>query len=541
MDIDDRKQGVAGFPLLAEASTLIADNKFDQAANLTMAHLRQHTNEPRGLAQLGSIAMRLGALGQAENFLRLSLRHGANAPEVKRNLASILNQQERLGEAHAMFEALLEEGDDPSLRVILGVILDKLGRTDEAMAMRQRLVDESPENPFYWIALGHSLRAAGRVEEAINAYRTAAETDYECGEAWWGLASIKSRVFTDDDVTMIRRAIEVAIDVRNSAPAHFALARALHDRGQYAEAFEHYAIGNRQRADSIGYDAAELTAEVAEIERTVDASFINRLPRQPQNNDVPIFIVSLPRSGSTLLEQMLGSHAAIEPVGELPYIPAILRSVVEMATRRGQITVPQLVATMNDAQAGALGADYLRRAKLHRKTNRSYFIDKLPHNWSNILFIQRILPQARFIDIRRSAMDCCFSNFTQSFSSAHASSFVLEDIGQCYVDYARLMQHLAKVAPDMVHHVAYDRLVGDAENELRAALDHLGLPWDAATLDFHKLGRVVRTPSSEQVRRPLNRDGMDIWAPYGQWLEPLRKSLGVLTDTGNSIGLLRPV
>ena len=277
----DMQHGVTGFPLLSEASGLMAANKFDQAARLTMEHLRQHPDEPRGLAQLGTIAMRLGALGQAEHFFRLSLRNGASAPEVKRNLASILNQQERLGDARAMFEALLQDGEDPALRVILAVILDKLGQTEEAMAMRERLVREAPDNPFYWIALGHSLRAAGRVDEAVKAYRAATEVDYECGEAWWGLASIKSRVFTDDDVAEMRRAIDIAIDARNSAPAHFALARALHDRGKFAEAFEHYAIGNRQRADSIGYDANELTAEVTEVERTVTAQFIHRCQRKP--------------------------------------------------------------------------------------------------------------------------------------------------------------------------------------------------------------------------------------------------------------------
>lgn len=500
---------VTGFPLLSEASDLIALDKFDQAAQKTMQHLRQHPNEPRGLAQLGTIAMRLGALGQAEHFCRLALKNGASAPEVKRNLASILNQQERLDEARAMFEALLKESDDPALRGILTSILDKLGRTDEAMAMRQRLVEQEPDNPYYSIAYGHSLRAAGRVDEAIKAYRIAAETDFECGEAWWGLASIKNRIFTDDDIVEMRRAIAVAIDVRNSAPAHFALARALHDRGEFAEAFEHYATGNRQRADGIGYDSKELTAEVDEVKRSVTADFIKRLPTQAPNEDVPVFIVSLPRSGSTLLEQMLGSHADIEPVGELPYIPAILRSAIELATRRGQVTVPQLIANMDDRQANAMGEDYLRRVKLHRKTGSRFFIDKLPHNWSNIIFIRRILPQARFIDIRRPAMDCCFSNFTQSFSSAHASSFVLEDIARCYVDYSRLMHHLDDVAPAMVHHVAYDRLIENAKDELKAALAYLDLPWDENMLDFHKLNRVVRTPSSEQVRRPLNRDGMD--------------------------------
>ena len=190
--------------------------------------------------------------------------------------------------------------------------------------------------------------------------------------------------------------------------------------------------------------------------------------------------------------------------------------------------MPQLIAQIPDAAAAAMGQDYLRRAALHRKTDRGFFIDKLPHNWSNILFIRRILPQAKFLDIRRDAMDCCFSNFSQSFSRAHASSFRLTDIGQCYSDYVRLMAHLDRVAPTLVHHIDYDAMVADPEAELRPALAYLGLKWDPALLDFHKLDRVVRTPSSEQVRRPLNRDGMDVWKPYAEWLGPLRDTLGRL-------------
>jgi len=240
--------------------------------------------------------------------------------------------------------------------------------------------------------------------------------------------------------------------------------------------------------------------------------------------------VSLPRSGSTLLEQMLGSHPDVEPIGELPYAPAILRSAMEMATRKGEVTVPQLIANLTNEQAQAMGRDYLRRASLHRKTDRPYFVDKLPHNWSNILFIRRILPHARFIDIRRNPIDCCFSNFTQSFSSAHASSFALEDIGQCYVDYTRLMRHFDQVAPSMVHHVRYEQLIEHAEHEMRAVLAYLDLPWEPSILEFYRLERVVRTPSSEQVRRPLNRDGVDAWKPYAEWLGPLNEVLAALTD-----------
>lgn len=524
------QQTIAAYPMLSEAAELMAEGRLDRAAQQTIAHLRSHPDEPRGLIQLGEIAMQMGALGQAEHFLRRALARGASDFDVRRSLASVLHQQERLDEARAMFEALGRERHDPTMQGILAIILDKLGRNSEALMVQKGLIEAHGDRPHLWISYGHSLRAAGRVEEAIDAYRNAITADYECGEAWWGLANIKRRVLTDDDIAAIHRAIGIAIDVRNSAPLHFALAKALHDREQYDDAFTHYAEGNRQRGEALNYDPRELTAEIIEIETAVDPAFIAALERDPVGETVPVFIVSLPRSGSTLLEQMLGSHPSIEPVGELPYVPAILRSAMEMATRRGRTTVPQLIAGLSSENAAAMGADYLRRAALHRKTDRPYFIDKLPHNWSNILFVRRILPQARFIDIRRGPMDCCFSNFTQSFSSAHAASFSLHDIGQCYVDYRRMMAHLDSVAPGMIHHLPYERLIEDAETELKAVFDYLDLPWDAAVLDFHTLDRVVRTPSSEQVRRPLNRDGVDVWKPYSEWLGPLKQALGALAD-----------
>lgn len=521
---------ISAFPILGEAERLLDEGKPEQAAQRALTHMRQHPNEPRGLALLGNVAIHLGALGQAEHFLREAIKRGATSIEIRRQLASVLNQAERLDEARQHFEMLCKESTDPQLHSLLALVLDKLGRSSEALQMRETLAGNSQDSPHIWINYGHSLRSAGRVDEAIAAYRRATKIDFECGEAWWGLASIKKPVLTDDDIVEMKRAIDIAIDIRNSAPAHFALARAYHDRQLYAQAFEHYRIGNQQRAESIGYIASELTAEVSEVEERVDTAYIERISRSAGDGPIPVFIVCLPRSGSTLLEQMLGSHPDIEPVGELPYIPAILRSVMEMATRTGKVTVPQLITSLTDQQAAMMGQDYLRRAALHRKTERVFFVDKLPHNWSNILFIKRILPNARFIDIRRPAMDCCFSNFSQSFSAAHASSFDLEDIGQCYTDYVRYMRHLDRVAPKMVHHVAYTKLVEDAESELKSVLAHLGLAWDASVLEFHKLDRVVRTPSSEQVRRPINRDGIDTWKPYAPWLVPLRNKLGALAD-----------
>ena len=518
------------YPRLSEALRLREQGRDDQAAKLLIAHLRDHPDEPRGLAQLGLVAVQSGALGQAEHFLRRALLRGEDSLEIHRALASIYSQQDRLQVAEAYAARLINERGDQELRGLHANLMDRMGRHAEALAVKHELVIENPKSLGGWLAYGHALRAAGQVDEAIDAYRQVTRLDDGFGEAWWGLASIKRKVLTDDDIACMQAALAIAIDDRNIAPIHFALGRAMHDRARYEEAFGHYAEGNRVRAESIGYNAAELTEEVAETERVASSAFLGALQDAPNGAEQPVFIVCLPRSGSTLLEQMLGSHHAIEPVGELPYIPAIMRSFMEIATRKGPITVPQAIAAITDEQARILGQDYLARAKVHRKTDRPYFVDKLPQNWSNVLFIRRILPQARFIDIRRPAMDCCFSNFSQSFTSAHASSFALRDVGQCYVDYVRLMDHFDTVAAGMIHHVSYQRLVEHQEAELMPALAYLGLDWDEGIREFHKLERVVRTPSSEQVRRPLNRDGMEVWRPYARWLRPLREVLGKLAE-----------
>lgn len=522
---------IRSLPLLTQAKRLTDAGENERAAQVLVEHLRRNPADPRGMAMLGTVAMQLGALEQSAHFLRRAITGGQNGVEVRRNLVSVLAQQERLALVEPMIASLASETGDPSLSSLHANVLERLGKSGPALALQEQQAEAYPEKAHVWVAYGHGLRAAGRTDDAVAAYRQAIAADPEFGEAWWGLAGVRVKAIDDTDIAKMHKALGIAVDLRNVAPIHFALGRAYGARGMHEKAFEHFETANRLRAESIGYDPRELTDEVGEVVEKVDPAFIASLPANPIGPDRPIFIVSLPRSGSTLLEQMLGSHPEIEPVGELPYIPAILRSFLELATRRGKITVPQAIAAMTDDQAAAFGKDYLARSALHRKTDSPHFIDKLPQNWSNVLFIRKILPQARFIDIRRPAMDCCFSNFTQSFTSAHASSFTLEHIGQCYVDYVRLMEHFDAVAPGLVKHVSYERLIDDPHSQLVPLLEYLGLRWDDAVLEFHKLDRVVRTPSSEQVRRPLNRDGMQVWKPYSQWLAPLRKTLGSLAST----------
>ena len=523
---------IRGYPHLREAEAALAANKLDSASAMVIRHLRENRNEPRGLALLGSIALKSGALVQAEQFLRQAMALGAVSFEIQRELAAVLHHQERLAEALHALNALYQRTNDPDVRTARALVLEKLGRGDEALAEQEALIEQFPENPRPLLAYGNALRWAGRNDEAIAALRRSVSIDPEYGDGWWALANIKDKILTDEDVAEMKTALQLAIDERNIVPIHFALGRAANDRKQYAEAFEHFETANRMRAETIDFQSQTLSSEVDEVIRTFDADFYGP-PGWESTPDVPapIFLVSMPRAGSTLLEQMLDQHDEIEAVGELGYLRAILRCALEIHTRRRPVTVPQMVLSMGPAEAKAYGDDYMQRASLHWKKRPRYFIDKMPMNWTEIPFIRKVLPQARFIGIRRNAMDCCFSNFTHYFSRAHGSSFSLQHIGAAYVDHVRMWDNLRSVAPWMINFVRYEELVADPEPVLRKTLDYLDLDWNSALLRFYESERTVRTPSVEQVRQPLNRKGMGAWLPYRQWLGPLIEALGPLAET----------
>ena len=520
---------IRAYPRLTEAEALFRKKRNDAASAKVIEHLREHGNEPRGLALLGEIAMESGAVVQAERFLRQAIALGAPGYEVRRNLATAIHRQDRLAESLEAFTQLEQHFADPHITATRAMLLDRLGRSEEAIAAHEKLLERNAGEPRYWIGYGHSLRFAGRTEEAISAYRRAIAIDPERGEAWWSLADIKSKVLTDDDMKAMEESLAIAVDVLNVVPLHMALGRGWHDRQDHARAFAHYQQGNRLRADQIKYDPEELTREVDEFLQMVTPGSLPPPLERPQG-PVPIFLVSLPRSGSTLLEQILSRHPQIEATGELTYIRALMRSALEMHMTRDRTTVPAFIKALTPDEKHMLGAEYLSRASQHLHTGAPYFIDKMPANWSDILFIREILPQARFIEIRRNAMDCCFSNFTHHFALAHAASFDLVHQARSYRDYARLMDHIQKIAPGFLASVRYETLIDDPGPVLRGTLDYLGLDWDDALLSFYESDRVVRTPSAEQVRRPLNRAGMGAWRPYAAWLSPLREALGPLAE-----------
>ena len=353
---------------------------------------------------------------------------------------------------------------------------------------------------------------------SIDAYRKAIEVKPTLGEAWWSLANLKTVKFSDADVAAMEQALRVpGLGDEDRFHLDFALGKAMHDAGRIDEAFRHYSAANGLRLKSQPYDRGKISKTVDRcIAQFTAEAFAERRSGGCESRD-PIFIVGMPRAGSTLVEQILASHSLVEGTSELPDIPALARTVGPY---------PKGMLDLSEERRRELGEEYLKRAGVQRRTDRPYFIDKLPNNWLFVPFIQLILPKAKIVDARRHPIGCCFSNFRQHFARGQPFTYDLEHLGRYYSDYVRLMAHIDAVQPGRVHRVIHEALLDDPEAEVRALLGYLEQPFEDGCMAFHANARAVRTASSEQVRRPINRDGVGQWQPYEKWLDPLKQALG---------------
>jgi hypothetical protein len=365
------------------------------------------------------------------------------------------------------------------------------------------------------------LKTVGRQSNGVTAYRKALAIRPEMGEAWWSLANLKTVKFDRDDVEAMNAALESGrLTDEDRFHLEFALGKALHDAGRSDEAFQHYFTANTLRLKAQPYRPDEIRRIVDRCVETFTAEAFMERSGGIEAQD-PIFIVGMPRAGSTLVEQILASHSLVEGTTELPDIPALARE-------SGIYPRGILGATTEDRRA--LGEEYLKRSGVQRRTGRPFFIDKLPNNWLFVPFIHLILPNAKIIDARRHPLGCCFSNFRQHFARGQAFSYDLADVGRYYADYVRMMAHVDAVLPGRVHRVIYERMVGDTEAEVRALLRYCDLEFEPACLEFHKTDRAVRTASSEQVRRPIYREATEEWRAYEPYLGPLKRALGPVLD-----------
>lgn len=422
---------------------------------------------------------------------------------------------------------LLADIRNPLFRQIKASVLGALGEDVEALSIWQQLAQEYPDHAETWICCGDSLRAIGRQTESLAAYRTAIGHRPSYGLAWWSLANMKTVRFSADDIVQMQCALAgTEADANDRANLLFALGKAHEDQRAWEKAFSYYAKGNAARRLRTDYDWEDMTRELAAQKSVFARAFFQERRDAGCKSRDPIFILGRPRAGSTLLEQILSSHPDVEGTAELPYIADFAFELTRRSRAAGS-DYPQIIAQLDPVELLSMGEAYMERARIHRKLGRPLFVDKSPANYHQIGLILLILPNARIIDARRNPAACCFSMFKHNYTDTNLR---LSELGRVYRDYVSLMAHFDRVAPGRIHRVIYERMIADPGREIRRLLDYLGLGFDEKCLRFHETERAVRTPSSEQVRRPISADAVEHWRNFEPWLSPLVASLGsVLT------------
>lgn len=517
------------------AALALAEDRLPDAEAALRQRLREDATDVAAIRMLAEVAGRIGRYEDAEKLLSRALQIAPGFGAARANLATVFYKQNRFAEAAETLDAVLgDDPDNPAHANLKAAALGRIGGYDEALALYEELTRRFPDHAKLWMSYGHMLKTVGRQDDSIAAYRRALTADPGLGEIWWSLANLKTIRFDASDRTAMEAAL-VAAEPHGEAHAddrlhlHFALGKAYDDAGEHEPAFRHYAAGNSIRSGQLGYRAAETRATVDAIIAACTPDFFAARAGAGDPAPDPIFILGMPRAGSTLIEQILASHSAIEGTMELPDIPALALGLGRETKDDGRRWIEAL-AEAPPEQLAEMGRTFLRRTAVQRKTAKPFYIDKLPNNWLYTAFIRLILPGAKIIDARRHPLDCCFSNFRQHYAKGQAFSYGLADIGAYYRDYVRLMAHIDTVQPGRVHRVIHEALLDDPEAEVRAMLAFLDQPFEQACLAFHTNARAVRTASSEQVRRPINRDGVGQWQPYGAWLGPLRDALGPVLE-----------
>ncbi|MEP7243825.1 MAG: sulfotransferase [Gammaproteobacteria bacterium] len=515
-------------PRLMEAGIHLVEGRIAQAEALLRAHLKQFPTDVAAIRMLAEVAGRLARYANAENLLTRCLELAPSFLPARYNYAVVLHRQHKSAEALAAIDrALATEPRNPSYRNLKAAILGRIGEYDASIRLYGEVLEEYPNQAKVWMSYGHSLKTAGQQPESIEAYRKSIEREPRLGEAWWSLANLKTFRFTTEDVAEmeVQLAREDLTD-EDRVHFHFAAGKALEDRERYAESFRHYGQGNALRRAVIDYNPDRTTDHVRRSRALFTPEFFAERAGFGAPDRDPIFIVGLPRAGSTLIEQILSSHPQVEGTMELPDIPTLARSLGDRHRKGESATYPETLASQGMKDFHALGERFLSGTRIQRKTDAPFFIDKMPNNFAHIGLIHLALPNARIIDARRHPLGCCFSGFKQHFARGQHFTYDLSEIGRYYRDYVALMAHFDAVLPGRVFRVFYETMIEDTETEVRRLLAYCGLPFDARCLRFYENERAVRTASSEQVRQPIFREGLGQWRHYEPWLGPLREALG---------------
>jgi tetratricopeptide (TPR) repeat protein len=520
---------------LVAVTNHLAEGRLLRAEEICRHYLRTHpTRDPahiEGMRLLAKIGIEFGVLEEAEFLLESALAFAPEDVQLRLDYIDALRRRQNFAKAREEAEKLYER--DPASPVFqsrLAIESMAVGDYARGLDLFDAVLERLPKDPANLTSKGHALKTTGATDEAIEAYRAAIAAKPDHGDAWYALANLKTYRFGEDEVAAMKeQAVRADLAFMDRVHIAFALGKAHEDRGEYAESFAAYEEGNRLKRAQTRYSADAMSEELARQREVVTRDLLESKAGAGHDAPDPIFILGLPRAGSTLLEQILASHSQVDGTLELPNILALAHRL--RGRRVGENRYPGVLGELSAEQLSKMGRDFIDNTRIHR-AGAPFFIDKMPNNFRHIGLIHLILPNAKIIDARRDPMDCCFSGFKQLFAEGQEFTYGLTEVGRYYADYVALMDHWEEVLPGKVLRVQHEDVLDDLEGQTRRMLDYLGLPFEQACLDFHRTERAVRTASSEQVRQPINRKGQGAWKPFEPWLGELKAALGDLAPRG---------
>lgn len=512
---------------LVAVTNHLYEGRLLRAEEICRHFLRTNPKSVEGMRLLAQIGIKLGILDDAEFLLESAVVFEPSNIQVRLDYMDTLRRRQKYAKALKEAEALYTtDPDSPLFQSHLAIESMQTGDFDRAFVLFDQVLEKLPCDPATLTSRGHALKTTGRGDEAVASYRAAFTAKPDHGDAWYALANLKTYRFTDEEIaTMEAQAARTDMAFMDRVHISFALGKAHEDRKQHEASFGYYETGNALKRAQTRYDADRMSEELAKQREVCTPELFAKHAGAGHPAPDPIFILGLPRAGSTLLEQILASHSQVDGTMELPDILALAHRL--RGHKAGQSFYPKVLHDLTGEQLAQFGERYIANTLVHRQ-GAKFFIDKMPNNFRHIGLIHLILPNATIIDARRAPMDCCFSGFKQLFAEGQEFTYGLTEVGRYYADYVKLMDHWNAVLPSKVLRVQHEDVLDDPEGQIRRLLDHCDLPFEEACVNFHLTDRAVRTASSEQVRKPINRSGQGAWVPYDPWLGDLREALGDL-------------
>ena len=514
-------------PELIAVTDLIAQGKLLKAEDICRRYMQRATRDVEGMRLLAKIGIRLGVLDDAEFLLESAVVFEPDNVQVRIDYIQALRKRQKFAQALDQAKLLVNKSkNNPQFQSLYAIECMQTGDYSMALEMFEKVLLTIPNDPITLTSRGHVLKTIGSYELAVQSYQEAIKSNAEHGEAWYSLSNLKVYAFDDHEIDDMQSQIKkTSLSHMERVHLYFALGKAFEDRKKFQDSFSYYEDGNNLKKAQNRYTAENMSADFVKQKKLCIPSFFSSRNGQGYPANDPIFIVGLPRSGSTLLEQILSSHPQVDGTFELPNILSLSQQLRRRGRESKTLDYWEILEQLSEEEIKTFGKNYIADTVLHRQ-GAEYFIDKMPNNFRHIGLIQLILPNAKIIDARRHPMACCFSGFKQLFAEGQEFSYSLSDIGAYYKDYMELMDHWDLVLPGKILRVQYEDVVSDLEGQVRRLLEYCGLPFDNRCINFHTTDRSVRTPSSEQVRRPIYEAGLDSWRPFEDFLGPLKEALG---------------